>query len=48
MDMAFHHDGRTALVANQGDGTISVLDLEEGIVHRTIPAGDGIESLAFF
>jgi YVTN family beta-propeller protein len=48
MDMAFHPDGRTALVGNQGDGTISVLDLAQGIVHRTIPAGDGVESLAFF
>jgi DNA-binding beta-propeller fold protein YncE len=48
MDMAFHPDGRTALVGNHGDGTISILDLEQGIVHRTIPAGDGVESLAFF
>jgi YVTN family beta-propeller protein len=48
MDMAFHPDGRTALVGNHGDGTISVVDLEQGIVHRTIPAGDGVESLAFF
>jgi DNA-binding beta-propeller fold protein YncE len=48
MDMAFHSDGRTALVGNHGDGTISVLDLEQGIVHRTIPAGDGVEALAFF
>ena len=48
MDMAFHRDGRTALVGNQGDGTISVLDLEQAIVSRTIPAGDGVETLAFF
>jgi DNA-binding beta-propeller fold protein YncE len=48
MDMAFHPDGRSVLVANQGDGTISIVDLEEGIVHRTMPAGDGVESLAFF
>ena len=48
MDMAFHSDGRTALVGNQDDGTISVLDLEQGIVRRIIRAGDGVESLAFF
>jgi DNA-binding beta-propeller fold protein YncE len=48
MDMAFHSDGRTALVGNQGDGTISVLDLKQGIVQRTVLAGDGVESLAFF
>jgi hypothetical protein len=29
MDMAFHPDGRTALIGNQGDGTISVLDLAQ-------------------
>ncbi len=48
MDMAFHPDGRTALVGNQGDGTITVLDLERAEVVRTILAGKGVEALAFF
>ena len=48
MDMAFHSDGRTALIGNQGDGTVSVLDLKQATVLRTIRAGDGVESLAFF
>ena len=48
MDMAFLSDGRTALVGNQGDGTISIVDLGQGVVVRTIRAGDGVESLAFF
>lgn len=48
MDMAFHQDGRTALVGNQGDGTITVLDLKRAEVVRTVPAGKGVEALAFF
>jgi DNA-binding beta-propeller fold protein YncE len=48
MDMAFHFDGRTALIGNQGDGTLTVVDLESGTARRTIPAGDGVEALAFF
>lgn len=48
MDMAFHPDGRTALVGNQGDGTITVLDLDRAEVVRTVLAGKGVEALAFF
>ena len=45
MDMAFHSDGCTELVGNQGDGTITVADLEQAVVRRTILAGDGVETL---
>ena len=48
MDMAFHSDGRTVLVGNQDDGTLFVLDLEQATVTRTVAAGTGIETLAFF
>ena len=48
MDMAFHSDGRTVLVGNQDDGTLSVLDLDQATVTRTVAAGAGIETLAFF
>lgn len=48
MDMGFHPDGRTALVGNQGDGTLSVLDLEQAAVTRTVATGQGVETLAFF
>jgi DNA-binding beta-propeller fold protein YncE len=48
MDMAFHPDGRTVVIANQNDGTISVVDLPEGEVLRTVDAGAGIESLSFY
>ena len=36
MDLAFHPDSRTALVGIQGDGTISVLDLEQATVRCPI------------
>ncbi|MEU6405660.1 hypothetical protein [Streptomyces sp. NPDC046985] len=48
MDMAFAPDGRTVVVGNQGDGSLSVLDLERGVVDRTVEAGVGVESLAFY
>ena len=48
MDMAFTADGTRALVGNQGDGTIAVLELEHGRVIGTVAAGKGVEALAFF
>ena len=48
MNMAFHADRRTVLIANQGDGTICVVDLASGEVSRSVPAGEGIETLSFF
>ena len=48
MDMAFHADGRTVLVANQNEGTLAVCDLELGEVRRTVRAGIGVEALSFF
>ncbi|HEY0816140.1 MAG TPA: hypothetical protein VGE11_22935 [Pseudonocardia sp.] len=48
MDMAFTPDGRTAVIGNQGDGSLSVLDLDKTVVDRTIAAGVGVESLAFY
>ena len=48
MNMAFHADGRTALIANQDEGTICVVDLASAEVLRTVPAGQGIETLSFF
>jgi YVTN family beta-propeller protein len=48
MNMAFHPDGRTVLVGNQDDGTISVVDLEAAKVIRSVKAGKGVEALSFF
>ena len=48
MDMAFHPDGKTVLIANQDGDTISVVDLETAEVTKTFKAGRGIETLSFF
>jgi DNA-binding beta-propeller fold protein YncE len=48
MNMAFHGDGRTVLIANQNEGTLAVCDLERGEVLSTVRAGVGLETLSFF
>lgn len=48
MGIAFSADGTTALVANHGDGTVSVLDLSTARVTRTFKAGTGIETLGYY
>jgi YVTN family beta-propeller protein len=48
MGIGFSADGKTALVANHGDGTVSVLDLATATVTRTFKAGTGIETLTYF
>ena len=48
MGFAISPDGRTALVANHGDGTVSVIDLKESRVVSSFHAGTGIETLAFY
>ncbi len=46
--IAYSADGKTALVSNHGDGTISVIDLTKNQVVRTFMAGTGIETLAYY
>jgi YVTN family beta-propeller protein len=48
MGIGFSADGTTALIANHGDGTISVLDIATATVTRTFKAGTGIETLTYF
>jgi len=48
MGIAFSADGRTALVGNHGEGTVSRIDLKTAMVTDTFPAGKGVESLAYF
>ena len=48
MGIGFSPDGSTALVANHGDGTVSVVDLATARVTRTFKAGTGIETLAYY
>jgi YVTN family beta-propeller protein len=46
--IAYSADGKTALVSNHGDGTISVIDLITNQVMKTFTAGTGIETLAYY
>jgi YVTN family beta-propeller protein len=46
--IAFSADGKTALVSNHGDGTITVIDLTKNQVAKTFTAGTGIETLAYY
>jgi DNA-binding beta-propeller fold protein YncE len=46
--IAYSADGKTALVSNHGDGTISVIDLTKNVVSRSFTAGTGIETLAYY
>jgi YVTN family beta-propeller protein len=46
--IAYSADGKTALVSNHGDGTITVIDTAKSQVMRTFMAGTGIETLAYY
>jgi YVTN family beta-propeller protein len=48
MGIGFTADGNSALVANHGDGTVSVLDLPTARVTKTFKAGTGIETLGYY
>ena len=41
-------DGKTVLVANHGDGTVSVIDLSQNRVVSSFMGGAGVESLAYY
>jgi len=48
MGFAFSPDGKTALVANHGDGSVSVIDLNQARVTANFHAGTGIETLTYY
>jgi len=48
MGFAVSGDGKTLLVANHGDGTVSVVDLKEGKITSSFKAGTGIETLSYY
>ena len=48
MGFAFSADGRIALVANHGDGSVSVIDLQKMEVVNNFHAGTGIETLSYY
>lgn len=48
MGIAFSADGKTALVANHGEGTVSVVDIATAKITKTFTAGTGIETLTYY
>ena len=48
MGIGFSANGNTALIANHGDGTVSVLDIATATVTKTFKAGTGIETLTYY
>jgi YVTN family beta-propeller protein len=48
MGFAISPDGKTALVANHGDGTVSVINLAEGRVVSSFKGGVGVETLSYY
>ena len=48
MGFAFSSDGQMVLLANDGDGTVTVADTERGVVTNTFQGGIGIENLSYF
>jgi hypothetical protein len=46
--VAFHPDGKTALIGNHGAGRITVVDLVTATPVREFEAGVGVETLAFY
>ncbi len=48
MGFAFAPDGQTALVLNDGDGTVTVIDLKSKTVKNTFKGGTGIETASYY
>jgi len=48
MGFAFSADGKTALVANHGDGSVSIVDLQTMAITGNFHGGTGIETLAWY
>jgi YVTN family beta-propeller protein len=48
MGFAFAPDGQTALVLNDGDGTVTVIDLKSRSVRTSFQAGTGIETASYY
>lgn len=48
MGFAFAPDGQTALVLNDGDGTVTMIDLTSKTVTNTFKGGAGIETASYY
>ncbi len=48
MGFGFAPDGRTLIVGNHGDGSVSVIDLQDGRELKRFQAGSGIETMTWY
>ena len=48
MDMGFHENGKTVVIANHDEGTLSIVDLDTASVINKIEAGEGVEILSYY
>jgi DNA-binding beta-propeller fold protein YncE len=48
MGFGFAPDNRTAIVGNHGDGSVSVIDMNEGREIKRFQAGSGIETMTWY
>jgi DNA-binding beta-propeller fold protein YncE len=48
MGVGFSADGKIALVANHGDGTVTAIDIAAGTAAPPFKAGTGIETLTYY
>lgn len=48
MGMGFAPDNRTMIVGNHGDGSVSVIDMQEGKELKRFQAGAGIETMTWY
>ena len=48
MGVAFHPDGRTALISNHGAGKVTIVDMEAAAPVREFELGVGVETLTFY
>jgi DNA-binding beta-propeller fold protein YncE len=48
MGMGFAPDNRTLIVGNHGDGSVSVIDMQDGKELKRFQAGTGIETMTWY
>jgi DNA-binding beta-propeller fold protein YncE len=48
MGVGFGPDNRTLIVGNHGDGSVSVIDMQDGKELKRFQAGAGIETMTWY
>ena len=48
MGVGFGPDNRTLIVGNHGDGSVSVIDMQDGKELKRFQAGTGIETMTWY